>query len=316
MRTVLLALLPGIAAQIWVYGPGVALQIVLAAAIGLACEALMLRMRRLPQRVFLTDGSVVVTAVLFALAMPPLASWWLSAIGMAFAVIVAKHAYGGVGCNLFNPAMAGYALLLVCYPHEMHDWPRVFDWPPLTSTLFHLFRVDGDTDAISGATALEHVRRGLQGMRMLSEMKDPAAIGWIGARGGEWVNGAYLAGGIFLLATRAIRWQIPVGFLAGLTIVALALHLGDAERHASPFLHLFSGATMLGAFFIATDPVTSPVTSRGRFIFGVAIGLLVMIIRRFGDYPDGVAFAVLILNAAVPFIDRCTRPRVLGEEQG
>ncbi|MGQ0657315.1 MAG: RnfABCDGE type electron transport complex subunit D [Chromatiales bacterium] len=314
MRQVLIALAPGIAVQTWVFGVGVLVQLALAVIAGFASEALMLAVRRQALRLYLADGSVCVTAALFAMAMPPLAPWWLTVVGMTFAVVVAKHAYGGLGYNVFNPAMAGYALLLVCFPYDMTQWP--LGWKSLAPAWAHIFGVaDESIDAVAGATALEYVRSELQGMKMLSELAMAPALGHLGGHGSEWINAAYLLGGLWLWIAGVIRWQIPAGFLGGLFFLTLAFHLRDADHYAPPLFHLFSGATMIGAFFIATDPVSSPVAPTGRLVFGLATGMLVSIIRIFGVYPDGVAFAVLIMNAAAPLIDRYTRPRVLGEQR-
>ncbi len=309
MRRVLVALLPGVIVSAWLLGPGVLLQIAIATVAALAAEAAMLSVRGLAKRPFLFDGTAIVAGVLLGLAMPPLAPWWLGTLAAVFAMVVVKHAYGGVGHNLFNPAMAGYALLLVCFPYAMKSWPAPGAELWAADVLGAVFPVDASrVDAVSGATALSFVRDGLQGMKMLSELRPGEAAG-----GAAWVNVAFLGGGLVLLAAGVIRWQIPAGFLAGLIAVSLLLHLGDAQRHASPLFHLMNGATMLGAFFIATDPVSSPVTPRGRLVFGLLVGALVVLIRRFGQYPDGVAFAVLLMNAAAPLIDRYTRPRVYGE---
>lgn len=314
MQVVLLAMLPGILVQAWMQGAGVLVQILIAIAAALIVEALMLRWRGLPLRPSLVDGTAIVAAVLFAVSMPADAGWWLGVLGMMFAMVVAKHAFGGVGSNVFNPAMAGYALLLVCYPHQM----KAGGMPPdAWSSVANIFRIEGgpSVDAISGATVLETVRSGLQGMSMLSEITATGETSPFGPGGAGWVNAAFLAGGLALLGLGVIRWQIPVGVLAGLVLTSTMLHLGDGERHASAVFHLFSGATMIGAFFIATDPVSSPVSAHGRLVFGLCVGVLLLLIRRYGMYPDGVAFAVLIANAAAPLIDRFTRPRVLGEPE-
>lgn len=313
MRRVLLALVPGVAVQVWVFGAGVIIDILLALLVALLAEASMLRARRQPLRPAVTDGSVCITAVLFAVAMSPVAAWWLTVIGVLFAVIVAKHAYGGLGCNIFNPAMAGYAFVLLCFPAAMQPWP--VDATAPAQALAHIFAgTDTAVDATSGATALESLRTELRGMKMLSELAVAPGLNQFTGRGSAWINAAYLLGGIWLLGVGVIRWQIPVGFLGSLGLLALVFHLGDADRYLTPLLHLCNGATMIGAFFIATDPVSSPVAPMGRFVFGVATGMLVYLIRTYGAWPDGVAFAVLLMNAAVPLIDRCTRPRVLGEQ--
>lgn len=312
MRQVLWALIPGAALATWWFGVGVPVQIALAIAIGYACEAAMLKLRGQPLRLYLADGSVGVTAVLFALAMPPAAPWWMGALGMVFAVLLAKHAFGGLGHNLFNPAMAGYAFLLVCFPAEMKVWAVAPNAPGLAETLSYVFAGAAPPDAYSGATALEFLRAQLRGMKMISELQGAGVFGHFGGRGFEWVGLGYLAGGLWLLRLGLIRWQIPVGMLGALAVLALLFHLYDADVHASPLFHLLSGAAMIGAFFIATDPVTSPTTPRGRLLFGIGVGVLLYVIRGFGNYPDGVAFAVLIMNAASPLIERLTPPRLLG----
>jgi electron transport complex protein RnfD len=234
---------------------------------------------------------------LLALAVPPGLPWWLLAFGTAVAVLLAKHAYGGLGQNPFNPAMAGYAVLLVSFPLEMTQWPAP----------------DAGWDAITGATALDTLRTGLRESYTMQEIMAGPAFGRVGASGGEWVNLAALAGGLYLLARRVIRWHIPVAVLAGLAVPAALAHLFDPGAHAGAAFHLASGAAMLGAFFIATDPVSAATSDRGRLVFGAGIGLLTWIIRSWGGFPDGVAFAVLLMNLAVPLIDRYSVPRIHGE---
>jgi electron transport complex protein RnfD len=296
MLQVLAALVPVAAVQAWLYGLRVLALVALAAAVALACEAAALALRQRTSGPFLRDGSVVVTAALLALAVPPSLPWWLLAFGTAVAVLLAKHAYGGLGQNPFNPAMVGYAALLVSFPVEMTRWP-----------------VPGaDWDAVTGATALDALRTGLRESYTMGEIRAGAAFGSVGAAGSEWVNLAALAGGLFLLARGVIRWQIPVAMLAGLAVPAALAQWLDPGSHPGALFHLASGATMLGAYFIATDPVSAATSDRGRLYFGAGIGLLTWVIRSFGGYPDGVAFAVLLMNLAVPLIDRYTVPRIHG----
>lgn len=296
MLQVLAALVPVAAVQAWLYGPRVLVLVALATAVALACEAGALALRRRASGPFLRDGSVVVTAALLALAVPPSLPGWLLAFGTAVAVLLAKHAYGGLGQNPFNPAMVGYAALLVSFPVEMTRWP-----------------VPGaDWDAVTGATALDALRTGLRESYTMGEIRAGAAFGTVGAAGSEWVNLAALAGGLFLLARGVIRWQIPVAMLAGLAVPAALAHWLDPGAHPGALFHLASGATLLGAFFIATDPVSAATSDRGRLYFGAGIGLLTWVIRSFGGYPDGVAFAVLLMNLAVPLLDRHTVPRIHG----
>ncbi|MEW6169856.1 MAG: RnfABCDGE type electron transport complex subunit D [Pseudomonadota bacterium] len=300
MRDVLIALVPGVAVYVLLFGFGVLRNIALACASCLLVEALVLQARGKALRPFLLDASALVTGILLALALPPIAPWWIAVVGSVFAMLLGKHVYGGLGYNPFNPAMVGYVVLLISFPVQMTTWPAL---QPLWQSA---------TDAVSGATALDHVRTQLRLQRTLSEIRGDAPIGWIAGRGWEWIALAWLAGGFYLLARRTIRWQIPLGMLAGVALVALPFWAFDGDRYASPLFHWLSGATMLGAFFIATDPVSAATTPRGRLLYGFMIGVLVYVIRTWGGYPDGVAFAVLLLNICAPTIDRYTRPRVYG----
>jgi len=296
MLQVLLALLPVAAVQLWLCGPGTLRLLAIASITALACEALALRLRRQAPQPFLRDGSVLVTAALLALALPPSLPWWLAVFGTAVAVLLGKHAYGGLGQNPFNPAMVGYAVLLVSFPLEMTRWSAP----------------GAGWDALTGATALDALRTGLRESYTIEEIRRGAEFGTIGAADAEWVNLAALAGGLYLLARRIVRWQIPVAMLLGIALPAALAHGLDPGAHAGAMFHLASGATMLGAFFIATDPVSAATSDRGRLIYGAGIGLLTWIIRSYGSYPDGVAFAVLLMNLVVPLIDRVTVPRIHG----
>jgi len=296
MFQVLAALLPVLAVQVYLFGPRPLLLVAVAAAAALACEALALRLRQRSMQPFLRDGSVLVTAALLALAVPPTLPAWHLVLGVACAVLLAKHAYGGLGQNPFNPAMVGYAVLLVSFPLEMTHWPPT----------------GGGWDAMTGATALDALRTGLRQSYTMQEITAGPAFGQVGAAGSEWINLAALAGGLFLLARGIVRWHIPAALLAGIAVPAALFHTFDPGAYASASFHLASGATMLGAFFIATDPVSAATSDRGRLIYAAGIGLLTWIIRSWGGYPDGIAFAVLIMNLAVPLIDRYTVPRIHG----
>ena len=300
MLQVLLALAPVAAVQVWLYGPRPLVLLAAAGIVALACEALALRLRGRPAQAFLRDGSVLVTAALLALAVPPGLPWWLLALGTAVAVLLGKHAYGGLGQNPFNPAMVAYAVLLVSFPVEMTRWPAPGPgW-----------------DALTGATALDALRTGLREAWTIEEVRAGTEFGLVGAADAEWVNLAALAGGLYLLARRVIRWHIPVAMLAGLAVPAALANALDPGAHIGAAFHLASGATMLGAFFIATDPVSAATSSRGRLVYGAGIGTLTWIIRSWGSFPDGVAFAVLLMNLAVPLIDRWTVPRIHGHPRG
>ncbi|HET7203033.1 MAG TPA: RnfABCDGE type electron transport complex subunit D [Steroidobacteraceae bacterium] len=322
MLQVLLALAPVALVHVALFGPGLLLQVAVACVTALLCEALALRWRQRDVRAALRDGSVLVTAGLLALSVTPLLPWWLTALGTAFAVLLGKHAFGGLGQNPFNPAMVGYASLLIAFPTEMTRWPVPLDaegarsWGDLARLAFTAF-YGGDLgtawDGYSGATALDSIRAGLDLRFTMSELLARGTIvGAVGARGFEWINLAALAGGLYLLARGIVRWHIPVAVLAGLLVPAFVAHALDRGANLAPLVQAFSGATMLGAFFIATDPVSAATSDRGRLWYGAGIGLLTWIIRTWGGYPDGVAFAVLLMNLAVPLLDRYTVPRIYG----
>ena len=321
MVQVLVALLPVALVQVVLYGPGLLLQLAVALPTALGCEALALRLRGREARPALADGSVLVTAALIALSVTPFAPWWLTLVGVAVAVLLGKHAYGGLGHNPFNPAMVGYAAMLVSFPLAMSRWPVPLDasgadWTSLATQAWHSFTglaSSSDFDAWTGATSLDAVRSGLAQRYTLDEIVANGAFGPFGGAGSQWVNLAALAGGGWLLLRGIVRWHIPVAMLAGLAVPAALMHALDPSLYPGAVFELASGATMLGAFFIATDPVTAAASDRGRLIYGAGIGFLTWLIRHHGGYPDGVAFAVLTMNLAAPLIDRWTIPRIHGE---
>lgn len=324
MLMVTLALIPGIITAIWVFGFGVLVNIVLAVIFALAFEATMLYLRKRPIGVYLNDKSAVLTAVLLGLALPPLAPWWLTLVGCFFAIVIAKQLYGGLGYNPFNPAMAAYAILLVSFPAEMTTlWPSptmlaehesLNLLQTINYQLFNQLPASTSLDAISYATPLDVVRTSvINGLASISEIENTGkTFGLFGGLGTEWVNLAFLAGGLLLLKKGVIQWYIPVSLLATLGFCSLLFGSFELDSNPSPLFHLFSGATMLGAFFIATDPVTAATTPKGRIIYGAGIGLLIYIIRTWGGYPDAIAFSVLIMNMCAPLLDYYTQPRVYG----
>lgn len=322
MRIVLISLVPAVVMHFAFFGIGLAIQLFLAVITALFCEAIALRLRGQPVRRFLTDGSALITAVLIAFCLPPLAPWWLVVSGTAFAILLAKHLYGGLGSNPFNPAMVGYAVLLVSFPQHLIRWlaPDVgglmAEDMSLTDTLYSIFvgRLPPHLtwDAVTSPTPLDAVRTGLKMGLTLQEAQTVPTFGALGGRGWEWINLAVLGGGVWLLAMKIIRWHIPVALLAGLAIPAMIMNSVDPGSYAGALFQVTSGASMLGAFFIATDPVSAATSDRGRLIYGFGIGLIAYTIRTWGGYPDGIAFAVLLMNLAVPLIDRYTVPRIYG----
>ncbi|GAA3913043.1 electron transport complex subunit RsxD [Litoribacillus peritrichatus] len=314
MTQVILATVPGILAMTWFFGWGTLINIGFALLVALISEALVLKLRKRPVGFYLKDGSAIVTALLLALAIPPLAPWWLTLVGVAFAIIVAKHMYGGMGFNPFNPAMVAYALLLVSFPVDMTQWVLPETAPSFIGTFQHIFGLGVTFDGMTSATPLDAFKHSSN--QTLDElfMNTPALmaetlVAW------QTVSICFLIGGVYLLARRIYTWHAPVGMLGSLAVMALIFSLYDADTYAPLTFHLLTGATMLGAFFIITDPVTSATSTKGRFIFGIGVGILVYIIRAFGNYPDAVAFAVLLMNFAAPFIDQYSQPRTYGHRK-
>lgn len=320
MFKVLLALVPGIAAYVWAFGSGVLVSLALASVTALVSEAVMLKLRKRPIRPFITDNSALVTAWLLALALPPLAPWWLVVVGTLFAIVVAKQLYGGLGYNPFNPAMIGYAVLLISFPVIMTQWPAPLElaqaklsFADQWAYIFGRALPAGvQLDAISTATPLDYLKTQLRLEHAMADIRQAPVFGMLGAKGGEIVAGAYLLGGLYLVQQRIVSWHIPGAFLGALAAISGIFYVVDPQHYASPAFHLFGGAAMLCAFFIATDPVSGPTTPRGKLIFAAAIGVLTWVIRAYGGYPDGVAFAVLLMNLCVPLIDAYTQPRVFG----
>lgn len=324
MKQVILACVPGLITLSYFFGPGTLINVVMASITAIACESAILKLRNRPVGFFLKDYSAVVTGVLLGLALPPYCPWWIVVVGTASAIILAKHLYGGMGYNPFNPAMVGYVILLISFPVEMTQWaiPRTMledGQGPLGPwlALQHIFTGAGSIDAFTGATPLDVFKHNNSQLVEHLYSSEPifSTARWAGA-GWEWVNLAFLLGGVYLLYRKIFTWHTPVSMLATIFILSLAFYDGGSSHSGgSPYFHLLSGATMLGAFFIATDPVSSAVSTKGRLFYGAGIGILVYVIRVWGNYPDAVAFAVLLMNFAAPFIDYYTLPRTYGHDK-
>ncbi|NEV60782.1 electron transport complex subunit RsxD [Thiorhodococcus minor] len=320
MLQVLLALVPGVAAMIWFFGWGVLINVVLAVTFAVLAEATVVLLRGRRPWPAVGDLSAVVTAVLFAISVPPTLPWWLTLLGILFAIVLVKQLYGGMGYNPFNPAMAAYVFLLISYPVAMTTWlaPSMLAehgftfMESLRAILTGALPPGLDWDAVSSATPLDEMRGKLDLDMTIEEIRQSPLWGSFGGRGWEWVGNWFLLGGVYLLWRRVITWHIPVSMLTGLLVSAGVFWLIDPQTHPFPAFHLFSGAAILGAFFIATDPVTACTTKRGQVIFGALIGVTVYVIRSWGGYPDAIAFAVLLMNIAAPTIDYYTQPRVFG----
>ena len=302
MTRVLLATLPGLLALMWFYGWGVLINLILSASTALIVEAGVARLRRQPLQPTLSDGSALVSATLLAAALPPYCPWWLTLTAIASGLLLGKHLYGGVGKNPFNPAMLGFALVIVMFPQPMTQWPA--HGMDLLAAVQQVFTPGQAPDAWVQATALDSLR--INKSLTIDELfvANPA-FGHLGGHGVEWVNMAFLVGGLFLLQRRVFDWHAPVGMLVSLLVVSLLCWNGSgSDSHGSPLFHLLSGATMLGAFFIITEPVSGAKSPLARVLFGVGVGLLTYLIRTWGGYPDGIAFAVLLMNLCVPALER------------
>lgn len=319
MMQVQIATLPAMLTHIFFFGWGITIQWVLALMTALLVEFIMLKMRGRPVKPYLSDLSILITVTGLVFCIPPDAPWWIIVSGTIFAVIFGKHLYGGLGYNLFNPAMLGFAFLLISFPAHMSIYTL-----PHTALGFQLAFMDSfniifglssqlSLDAITGATPLGIAKTAVA---MGEPIQQEATYSLFSAlqfgAGWAWINLAFFIGGLWMLYTRSIRWQYPVAFLGSLSLIAFIFHTIDPTKYASVSFHLFSGGTMLAAFFIITDPVTSSTTPRGRLIYAACIGVLLYIIRNWGAFPDAIAFAILLMNMCVPLIDQYTQPRVFG----
>ena len=323
MFKVLLALIPGIALYVYAYGFGVLVNIFLASLTVLLTESTILSIRKLPIKPFIFDGSGLVTAWLLALSIPSIAPWWIIVLGTLLCIIFGKHLYGGLGYNLFNPAMVGYAILLISFPAFMTHWQAPiflidghFAWIDQIKIIFNSQLISKETvDAISSATPLDYIKTQLTLDQPLSKIKQDKIFGFFGGQSLEMINFGYLVGGLYLLKEKIVSWHLPVAFLLTLFLIGLIFNIYQPDTFASPLFQIMSGGSILCAFFIITDPVSAPTTPKGKIYFGIAIALLVFIIRIFGGYPEGIAFAVLFMNICVPLIDSLTQPRVFGHKQ-
>lgn len=326
MLWVIVAMLPALCVQGYFFGYGVFIQVLIAVGLAVIIELVIAKMRAKPTAFYVSDLSGILTALILAMAIPPYSPYWVMIIGVIVSLLLAKHAYGGLGQNIFNPAMIGYAVLLVSFPLQMTAWlpPVSLLNEPLTLAdsvllIFQGVTTDGfsvhqllnSIDGISQATPLDSAKtnitkQGLDGVLQAVIFSGQFATGW-------WqVNLAFLVGGLLLIYKKIIHWQIPLAMLLMFGLFSGLTELLHSERHLGVASQLFSGAMMFGAFFIATDPVSASITPKGKLIFGGLVGGLVYLIRYYGNYPDGVAFAVLLANICVPLIDHYTQPRLYG----
>ena len=309
MRDVIYALLPATGASLWFFGLSAVL--VIGACIAGAIAAEVLFASRENRGESLRDATGVLTGLLLGLTLPPGLPMWMAFLGGFVAISQGKVIWGGLGHNLFNPALLGRAFLLATFPIAMTSWVAggQGDFFNIYPSNLALPFMQSNIDGVTAATPLG-LMKFEQEVTPLADLAFGKTTGSLGETSGLLL----LLGGIYLWLRRDLDWRIPVSILLTVAIFSGCLSLVDAERFPSPLFSVFSGGLMLGAIYMATDPVTSPVTPRGAWIFGIGVGVLVMLIRVFGGLPEGVMYAILLMNAATPLIDRYTQPRVFGRK--
>ncbi len=307
MYGVVISLVPAFAVTLYVFGIGALIVTAVSIISCVLAEALIQRFI-LKSEVTIRDGSAIVTGLLLAFNVPANLPWWMVVLGALFAIGIAKMTYGGLGNNLFNPALAGRVFLLISFPVQMTSWPL-----PIASRLQYL-------DASTGATPLgivkEAVRNGEMVPDIMQQVPDHMQLfmGQMGGSLGEVSALALLLGFGWMLYRKIITWHIPVFVIISIAAFTGILWLVDPLKNASPLFHILTGGVMLGAIYMATDLVTSPMTRTGMIIYAIGIGIITVVIRVFGAYPEGVSFAILIMNAVVPLINRYIKPKRFGEE--
>ena len=313
MGDVLIALLPVTLVALLCYGWSVLILLLSGVAACVLCEYLINRFL-LHRPCSVGDLSAIVTGVLLVLNLPPAAPWWIAVVGAVVAIGIAKMTFGGLGQNLFNPALVGRVFLLVSFPVLMTGWALphgiLQDWIPMLSS---------QVDAFSGATPLGVVKEGLINGGAASELAGSYTWQQLlfirpGGSVGELSSIALLLGFIYLLCRRVIKATIPVTIVATVFVLSAIFSAVDPARFTGPFFNVFTGGLLLGAIFMATDYVTSPMTTLGQIIYGVGIGVIALCIRYFGSYPEGVSFSILIMNCVVPILNKYCKPRRFGKE--
>lgn len=326
MRWVIIALLPATLFGLFIYGWPAFNLLIITILSALFWEALCLKLASRPIKPALKDSSAVLTAWLLAMSMPPWSPWWLAVLGGFIAIVIGKQVFGGLGQNIFNPAMLARVTLLVAFPVEMTTWitpeiPASASQPDFLQGLQITFTGIPQIEAVSGATVLSHIKTELTRGEILPALLEGhytplfSTGGFTRGSMGETSAVLIFLGGMVLLYKKIISWHIPFAVLGSVVLFSSFLHLSNPSIYADPYLHLMSGGLMLCAFFIATDMVTSPATGIGQIIFGVGCGLIIVLIRSFGGFPEGAGFGVLLMNAATPLIDHYTRPRIYGRRR-
>lgn len=313
MLQVLLALAPGIVALCVFFSPIYLVQLALAMGTALLIESALVWARGRSATFYLRDLSALVTAVLLVLSLPPLVPWWITVLATGCALLLGKHLYGGLGYNPFNPAMVAFALMIVSFPVPMTTlWLAPNSGLVFMDALAIVLGQAELADSISSATPLDYYKSQIS-LMTASEIYQSPLFNGIWPAGWLWVSLGYLLGGAWLMWRKVFSWHAPLGLLLALTVLSLVFSL-DPDQRTPLQLHLFAGAGVLGAFFIVTDPVSGATSRLGKFLFGLGVGVLAYCIRTWGSYPDAIAFAVLLMNFAAPFIDHYSKPRTYGHQ--
>ncbi|MGR9045261.1 MAG: RnfABCDGE type electron transport complex subunit D [Gammaproteobacteria bacterium] len=325
MMQVIVAILPATAFGIYLFGWPAFNLFVITVAGALFFEFICLRLAGKPKAI-LNDGSALLTGWLLAMTLPPWAPWWIGFVGAGLAIVVGKQVYGGLGQNVFNPAMLARVALLISFPVEMTTWANVTPLlsaqaPDFVAGLKITFQGLQEADAYTGATVLGHVKTELTQNHLLPQIlsnvyqEKQAWLGFMRGSLGETSALLLFLGGLWLMFRGVISWQIPAAMLFSVWIISALFHWWNPAHYLSPWVHLSSGALMCAAFFIATDYVTSPNSSAGQILFGFACGTLIYVIRTWGGYPEGAGFAVLLMNSMTPLIDHYIKPRIYGRNR-
>ena len=309
MQDVLIALAPSMLVAVYFYGLS-AIKLLLVAVIACMGAEFLIQKYLMRTKVTVTDLSAAVTGVLLALNLPPTAPWWVIVIGSVVAIGVAKMTFGGLGHNIFNPALVGRVFLLISFPVIMTDWTVPSSW----------FRPG--VDAVTGATPLALIKEGLaqgQTVEQILSANPDLSYGQMlfaraGGSAGEASALAIILGFVYLLIRRVIRPHIPVTIVLTIAVMTGIFWLIDPSQYTDPLFNILTGGVLLGSVFMATDYVTSPMTTKGMVIYGVGIGIITVLIRFFGSYPEGVSFAILIMNSIVPLLNKYIKPARFGKE--
>jgi electron transport complex protein RnfD len=309
MYGVIIALLPAFFVSVYFFGIGTII-ITLTAMISCVLFEWLIQRFLMKEKPSIADGSAMVTGMLLAFCLPTNLPVWLVVLGSFVAISIGKMSFGGLGNNPFNPALVGRVFLFISFPVQLTSWPE-----PGENLFAYL-------DASTGATPLNIMKEGMKNGESMSEILlnipsyQDMFIGRMGGSAGEIATAALLIGLVYLLIRKIITWHIPISILLTVTVFTGILWLSDPNMNPNPIFHLLSGGLVLGAVFMATDYVTSPMSIRGMWIYGIGIGIITVVIRVFGAYPEGVQFAILIMNAFTPLINKYNKPRRFGKEVG